>query len=171
MKKIPIILLIFCLTGLAVYNNLMPASSPEQSPRVGFSAPHFELTGLDGSTYVVAGKREKPLVLNFWASWCGPCRIEAPDLREVYQKYEGEIDLYAVNMTATDSIDKATAFVEAFQLSFPIPLDADGDVSKRYQIFSIPTTFFIDRSGVIRYKINGIADRLTMEKNVEALLR
>jgi len=118
-------------------------------PRPGAPAPSLSLQGLDGKSYQVGGKREKWLLLNFWASWCGPCEEEAPLLVELFEKYKAALDLYAVNVTAEDSRANAEAFAQAFAFPFPVLLDDTGEAATKYRIFGIPTSFLINREGQI----------------------
>ncbi|MBG9567115.1 TlpA disulfide reductase family protein [Brevibacillus agri] len=172
MKKTIALLFIIVLAVMAIYNNNQTKSgSPDQVPKVGFTAPYFSLSSLDNQTYKIAGKRDKPVILNFWASWCGPCRQEAPDLKEIYEKYKDRLDFYAINLTANDDLESAKAFVREFGLPFPILLDKKGEVADVYQVFSIPTTYFIDTDGVIRQKIIGATDRGSFEQYVKELVQ
>ncbi len=194
MKRLLLILFVFALVGFAVYNNLAvkgtqsaqqpaaaspsadspaaktPDSSLLEKPLEGYKAPSFSLKALDGKTYRLSGARNKPLVLNFWASWCGPCRLEAPALVKMYQTHKDQVDFYAVNLTSQDRLEEAKAFVKGYGLPFPILLDEKGDVAKRYQLQGIPTTFFVDASGVIRYKILGSANAAAFEQGIAKLL-
>lgn len=173
MKKLVLALLITAGVGFAVWDYPLPSApvmADVQKPQVGFQAPHFTLTGLDNQAYKVAGKRDKPVILNFWASWCGPCRMEAPDLQKVYEKYGQQVDLYAVNVTSNDSPEAASAFVQSFKLSFPIPMDVDGSIANRYQVQAFPTTYLIDKQGVIQKKIIGMTDAATLELELRNLL-
>ncbi len=172
MKKIVALLFILVLTVLAIYNNQKTTTgSPDQVAKVGFSAPYFTLQAFDNNQYKVSGKREKPVILNFWASWCGPCRQEAPDLKEIYLKYQDKLDFYAINLTSSDDVDSAKAFVQEFQLSFPILLDKTGEVADAYRVMSIPTTYFIDTDGIIQHKLIGAADKGSFEQYVKELIK
>ena|GEM_PF-927992 len=171
-KRVLVFLFIIVLGVLAIYNNMQTKNgSPDQIPRPGFTAPHFSLSALNNQSYLVAGKRDKPVILNFWASWCGPCRQEAPDLKMIYEKYQDQLDFYAINMTANDDLESAKSFVKEFGLPFPILLDEKGVVSKQYQVISIPTTYFIDTDGIIKQKIIGVTDRGSFEEYVKELVR
>lgn len=147
-----------------------PVLASEQKPEAGFQAPHFVLTGLDQQPYKVEGKREKPLILNFWASWCGPCRIEAPDLQHMYEKYGKQVDIYGINATANDDPESAMAFVKEYKLTFPIPMDVAGKVTEQYKLMAFPTTFIVNKEGVIRKKIIGTLDAATLENEIRELL-
>nr|WP_249730488.1 TlpA disulfide reductase family protein [Paenibacillus sp. J2TS4] len=158
------------LVGLAIYQNTgsQGQSQPadlEELPQVGFRAPAFSLTGLDGTAYSLADE-SKPMVINFWASWCGPCEIEAPDLVKLYEKYEGKIEIYAVNATTFDKEDKAREFAERHGFKFPVLLDDDRNnkVMDQYQVYAFPTTFFVNRDGVIVDKVLGIVEPDELEK-------
>ncbi|RNB91659.1 TlpA family protein disulfide reductase [Brevibacillus fluminis] len=172
MKKWGFLFVFVLLVGFTVYTNMNKSMAvvAEQKPTVGYSAPHFSLVGLDGQTYKVGGKREKPLVINFWASWCGPCKEEAPDLAKMYNKYKGQVDFYAVNSTSNDQLADAKKFVETFNLPFPIPMDEKGEVSKQYQIMAFPTTFFVDKNGMIVHQVLGMLDEEELEKQLKKLL-
>ncbi len=171
MKRVAVLFIVFLFVSLVVYGKAgtQDVTALEQKPKVGYVAPYFSLQGLDGKTYQVAGKREKPLVINFWASWCGPCQAEAPDLREVSLKYKDDVDFYAINSTSNDKLDKAKEFVSHFQLPFPIPLDEKGEVTNLYQVNAFPTTFFVDRNGVITEKVLGMMNRADLEAKVKKL--
>ncbi|MGG0938631.1 TlpA disulfide reductase family protein [Brevibacillus centrosporus] len=171
MKKLLVVLIIIVLAVLAFYNNQSKKGTLDQIPKVGFSAPNFSLTALDKQTYGIAGERDKPVIINFWASWCGPCRQEAPDLKAVYEKYQDKLDFYAINMTSNDDLESAKLFVKEFAFQFPILLDEKGTISDQYQVISIPTTYFIDRNGIIKHKIIGATDRGSFEQYVKELVR
>lgn len=172
MKKWGFLFVFILLVGFTVYTNMNKSMAvvAEQKPTVGYSAPHFSLVGLDGKTYKIGGKRDKPVVINFWASWCGPCKEEAPDLVKMYNKYKGQLDFYAINSTSNDQLDDAKKFVETYGMPFPIPLDEKGVVSKQYQIMAFPTTFFIDKNGMIVHQVLGMLDEAELEKQMKKLL-
>ena len=173
MKKLLLAMLIAVGTVYVVLghsNGVVPVLANAQKPEVGYQAPHFALTGLDNQSYKVGGKREKPVILNFWASWCGPCQMEAPALQKFQEKYGQQVDLYGINATANDSPDSAMEFVKKYKLTFPIPMDVAGSVSDRYRIMAFPTTFIVDRQGVIRKKIIGTVDAATLERELKQLL-
>jgi thiol-disulfide isomerase/thioredoxin len=174
LRNIGVLILIVILAGLAVYRDsgnrdqqvVLPS---EFAPKPGFLAPGFDLTALDGSSYKVGGNREKPLLLNFWASWCGPCEEEAPMLTEVYEKYKDRLDLYAVNVTGNDDFDQAKAFAERFKFGFPVLLDYKLDAVKLYRFQVIPTSFLINRNGVVVDVIN-LPDQKELEKKIRKLI-
>lgn len=172
MKKQWIVLAaIVVLIVVAVYQSPSPNNNKEELPKVGYRAPQTSLTGLDGKTYSFDDLNGKPVVINFWASWCGPCRIEAPDLVRLYEKYSEQIEIYAVNVTVGDSIDGAKAFAEEYGFDFPVLLDPEGTVSELYQIRPIPTTFFVNGKGIIVDQVIGVVDSRDLESKFKRLIR
>ena len=125
-----------------------PASTPAEGIEVGKLAPDFQLPGLDGQMVSLGDFRGKAVLLNFWATWCGPCRAEMPFLQQVHEERSGEgVVILAVNIGESQS--EVEEFMENFGLSFLMLLDADEEVARQYNIRAIPTTFFIDKDGVI----------------------
>ncbi|NEW08605.1 TlpA family protein disulfide reductase [Paenibacillus sp. SYP-B3998] len=164
-----LLIIVVILVILAIYQN--KPINKEELPTVGYQAPSISLTGLDGNPYTLEELGDKPIVVNFWASWCGPCKLEAPELVRLYGKYKDEIEIYAVNVTTSDTIEDAQDFAEEYGINFPILLDVDGEVSRKYQIKPIPTTFFINKDGVIMEKLYGVADPSSLENKFKQLLQ
>ena len=140
-----------------------PAPVPGQPPSTG--APDFELENLDGETVTLSGLRGRPVMLNFWASWCGPCRQEMPDIQQVFEdgkwKEQGLVIL-VINVGETPSTVRE--FIEGNGFSFPVLLDEDNSVARAYNIRGIPATFFIDRSGIIGdMKVGAFASRAEID--------
>ena len=126
------------------------------APQESFLAPDFTLTTLEGELLILSDLRGYPVILNFWASWCPPCRAEMPALQQVFDEYEDlGLIIAAINATNQDSLSEAAAFVSKNSLTFPIPLDKTGLVSRSYNLHSLPTTVFIDSQGIIRKIIIG----------------
>ena len=148
------------------------AASPA-SPRQGFAAPDFTLDLLVGGEVTLSDLRGKPVVVNLWASWCPPCRAEMPAIEKVYRDYQDlGLVVLGVNTTNQDSEADAAAFVRQYGLTFPIPLDRDGSVSVRYALRGLPTTFFIDREGIIRsVVVGGPMSEAVIRSKVEDLLK
>lgn len=157
-------------------NDIKPATGQSEDPTkagpiVGAQAPNFTLNGLDGETYELSDlKGDKPVLVNFWASWCPPCKAEAPDLVRLYDKYREEMEIYAVNLTTADSVEGAQQFVDEYGIVFPVLLDDKGEVGKEYQALSIPTSYFIDRNGTIQNKMIGITSPDNLEKMFQELI-
>jgi len=138
--------------------------------RVGRPAPVVSLAGLDGKTYTLGGKREKPLLINFWVSWCGPCLLEAPDFQAVYEKYGDRIDLYGVNVTQTDRLDDVRRFVDRYGIRFPVLLDTEAVAADAYRVSAFPTSFLLDRDGTVRDRFYFVR-RDELEKRIAGRLR
>ena len=117
-------------------------------------APDFALDVLDGEPARLSDFRGKTVVLNFWASWCPPCRAEMPEFQALWERRgpSGPDDLVvlAVDFLPEDSVADAANFAREFGLTFPVLFDADGSVARRYRVRGFPATFFIDRRGVVR---------------------
>ena len=126
------------------------------APKEGFLAPEIALTDTTGAVVRLSDLRGKPVLVNFWASWCPPCRSEMPAIQRVYseRKTDGLVVL-AVNATNQDSASAALAFAEQNNLNFPILFDQDGQASSDYQLHSLPTSYFIDAKGLIREVVIG----------------
>ena len=142
------------------------------APREGFLAPDFRLPLLGGGEVALSELRGQVVIVNLWASWCPPCRAEMPALQEAYEAYRDRgLEILAVNTTYQDSQAAAARFVQEYGLTFPVPLDQTGEVSRSYLLRALPTSFFIDRDGVIRsVVIGGPMSRTTIQTTVERLL-
>ena len=132
------------------------ASQSLSVPQEGFLAPDFNLTTLSGDNFILSELRGSPVIINFWASWCPPCTAEMPAFQQAFAEYE-ELGLIiaAVNASNQDSISEAAAFASENNLTFPIPMDKTGSVSRSYNLHSLPTTVFIDSQGIIQKIIIG----------------
>ncbi|RKN85037.1 TlpA family protein disulfide reductase [Paenibacillus ginsengarvi] len=172
-RNVLILVAVVLLAGFAIYQNIASkdrqASAKEAAPKPNYLAPGFKLSSLDGNVYEVGGTREKPLLVNFWASWCGPCELEAPDLKQLYDKYKDQIDFYAVNMTASDRMDNIKSFVKHFEFKFPVLLDSDGKVGELYRVNGIPMTFLVDKNGIIKEGF-GVLHPDELEKRIKRLI-
>lgn len=125
-------------------------------------APDFTLKTLDGDEMTLSALRGQPVLINFWASWCGPCRIEMPALVRAYEQHKAEgFVILAVNLTFQDTLPAVKSFVQEFAMPFPVLLDETGAVANDlYQLRGLPTTIFIDREGrVERVQIGVMTDK------------
>lgn len=125
-------------------------------PRQGFLAPDFSLQAADGQNVKLSDLRGRPVLVNLWTSWCPPCRQEMPAMQKAYVDFRDQgFEILAVNATDQDNLPDALQFATDLGLTFPILLDQQGEVSRLYQLRSLPTSFFIDRQGVIREVVIG----------------
>ena len=110
------------------------------------------------------------VLIDFWASWCDPCKLEAPDLVKLYKNYREHLDIYAVNVTYLDSEEDAKSFAEQYGFRFPVLLDPDNKVTKLYRVIGYPTTVLVDKKGVIRQIVLGIRSYEEMERFVKDVI-
>ncbi|WP_071459841.1 TlpA disulfide reductase family protein [Bacillus massilinigeriensis] len=153
------------------YEEIKDIKSIIEGLEKGNKAPDFQLTDLDGKTVALSDYKGKKVLLNFWASWCKPCRAEMPEMEEMFkdQKENGYVIL-AVNMAHSEKkLQHVEAFVKEYGLTFTVPLDKEGEVSSMYEIMAYPTTYFIDSKGVIRSKSIGGMNRSFMEREMKKL--
>ena len=122
--------------------------TPRVPPSVGLPAPDFTLVDMDGQAFQLSTFRGKPVVVNFWATWCPPCRAEMPLFEKYAQKYA--TDLVVVGVNELESHETVQSFVAAFGIHFPIVLDARGEAALLYYTQSYPVTFFISADGILR---------------------
>jgi cytochrome c biogenesis protein CcmG, thiol:disulfide interchange protein DsbE len=169
------LLIIAILTGLAYYQHanrnengaLETAAREEASPKKGYRAPSFELPNLDDQAVAVGGSAGQLTMINFWASWCGPCVMEAPDLQELHERYGDRLLLLGVNATRYDREREARQFVEDYDLTFPILMDREGQVTELYKVAQFPTTLLVDQQGVVRERITGVIPKVKWEAIID----
>ncbi len=138
------------------------------SPLMGRQAPDFTLTLFDGKTVSLSDFRGKVVFLNFWASWCPPCRAEARDLETAWQKFKDQ-DIVFLGVDIQDTEKEALAFLREFNVSYPNGRDASGKIAVDYGVWGIPETFFIDGEGRITYKhVGGLGTPVVLAKVEEA---
>ncbi len=133
-------------------NTTDPASQQSEDLKIGTKAPDFELKTLSGETVKLSSFKGKKVMLNFWATWCPPCKAEMPEMEQFYKQGNNDVVILAVNI---DTENDVKGFADKNGITFPILLDKENKVNGMYQIISIPTTFFIDRNGVIKNKYTG----------------
>ena len=151
-KMLKAILVIMLISGLLITG--CSADSEPSTATIGKPAPNFQLQNLDGQSISLSGLQGKPVLLNFWATQCPPCRSEMPYLQEIYNEWsDKELTLVAINIG--ESSAKVERFMQSQNLSLPVLLDTKQDVAQKYGIQYIPTTFFIDKDGIIQEKIIG----------------
>lgn len=169
-----IVILLLVLAGAAAFyheeKKQEAVAMAEPALRLGGPGPAFELKSLEGQAYQVGGRREKPLLLNFWASWCESCQEEAPLLVQMFEKYKDELDLLAVNATGSDKLEAAQAFAKRYRFSFPVLLDHSLEIVRVYRVQAVPTSFLIDREGNIVDVIH-VLEPAELEQKLEKLIR
>lgn len=153
-------------------NDAAPAETAGESAdtglAVGNTAPDFTLQTLDGKEAKLSDFRGKPVFVNFWATWCPPCRAEMPDMQELYDNMD--IEILAVNLTNTEkSEEDVSSFVEDMGLTFPVLMDPKGQLSTAYNVKAYPTSYLLDAEGKIRYIAYGAMNYNLMVQEFEKM--
>lgn len=149
-----------------------PAPAPaaiQPAPLVGHPAPEFTLTATDGSQVALSDLRGKVVLINFWATWCPPCRAEMPAIQQAYDRFRDQGFLVlAVNQQ--EDVASVVRFMSEQRLTFPALLDSNARVSADYQARALPSSFFVDRRGIIRVVYRGPMSRGMIEGAIEQLI-
>lgn len=162
------------LGGTWIWVSRVPGSGADggemrTAPQKGFLAPDMSLSTLDGERVRLSDLRGKPVLINFWASWCGPCRAEMPHFQAVFEAHaDDELVVLAVNQM--EAPGTAADFVKEFGLTFPVLLDSQGDASEDYRVRGLPTSFFVDSEGIIRDFFMGPMTTGLIESKLETIL-
>ncbi|MFN3742515.1 MAG: TlpA disulfide reductase family protein [Anaerolineales bacterium] len=155
--------------GFSADRSLSSTAGHIPAPRKGFLAPDFTLETLEGQSIRLNDLRGRVVVLNFWATWCPPCRAEMPTLEKISREYQGqEVVILGINSTIQDDMNAIPGFVTQRGITFPILLDKSGKATRLYEIRALPTTFFIGPDGIIRFvTIGGPISEVTLRAQVE----
>jgi peroxiredoxin len=149
-----------------------PTSTVGTAPHVGYMAPGFELDNLDGQEVSLESLRGQYVMLNFLATWCGPCRMEMPYMQEIYEEgvwADRGVVIAAVNIGESASL--ARSFMDEFGFEFEILLDSETQTAAKYSVRAIPTTFFIDGDGIIKdIKVGTFSNRSEIETKLQSLI-
>ena len=157
------------------------ATQPQQTQPAGASvptetqapptAPDFTVYDREGNAVKLSDYAGKPIVLNFWASWCGPCQSEMPDFQEKFEALGEDVQFLMVNMTdgARETVDIASAFIEEKGFTFPVLYDTDLDAANTYGAYSLPTTYFIDSQGSAIARATGAIDGDTLQRGIDMI--
>ena len=157
-----VLLLAGCTTG--------STSSGTEEARAGQSAPDFQLKDLDGQDISLSSLRGKPVLLNFWATWCPPCRAEMPYLQQIYEEWSDK-GLVLLAIDIGESSARVKEFLEANNLSLSVPLDTNQIVAQKYNITGIPTTYLIDKDGIIQsIKIGSFQSKEEIEAEIRRVI-
>ncbi|MFJ5762178.1 redoxin domain-containing protein [Neobacillus sp. NPDC093182] len=174
-KKVIAAVVLIALLGVAIVQAMDKKAEPENVSqeaanmgglKVGAKAPDFELKTLAGDIVKLSDLKGKKVMLNFWATWCPPCKAEMPAMEEFHKEAGDEVVILAVNI---DPHLDVKAFIDENGITFPIPLDAEDKVNETYQVLSIPTTYFIDTKGNIGNKYIGAMNLDAMKQYTKDL--
>lgn len=161
----------------AELQELLMSDTVAKDERPGFqkgdTPPDFELSTLSGETVRLSDYKGKKVILNFWASWCAPCKAEMPHMQNYYKKNKEKdnVEIIAVNLTKQESqgIEGIEDFIDAYGLTFPVPLDHDGELMNTYKVLMIPTTYLLNTDGTIAHKLIAPMDEKMIKEFVGML--
>ncbi len=145
------------------------ASGTEAAPQ---AAPDFTFYDAEGTASKLSDFRGKPVILNFWASWCGPCKMEMPDLEKAYQEYGEQIHFLMVDQAdgVQETVEKASAFIAQQGYTFPVYFDSDLEGAYAYGVTGIPVTYFIDAEGNFAAYYSGAMSAGILQQGIDLLL-
>ena len=150
MSKVPRAILLVILTLMLLLAGCSAGCEPSVA-RVGEPAPDFQLQNLDGQAFSLRDLRGKPVLFNFWTTWCSPCVFEMPYLQQIYEEWSGKpTPVVVLGINVGESASTAKSFMQRYNLSFPVLLDTRQIVAQKYNIIGYPTTFLIDKNGIIQ---------------------
>lgn len=143
----------------------------EQTQPEQIKAPDFTVYDIQGNAVNLSNYFGKPIVLNFWASWCGPCQMEMPDFQEKFLELGKDIHFLMINMTdgSRETVESAAAFIVEKQYTFPVYFDTESDAAITYGAYSLPTTFFIDAAGNVIAQATGAISGDTLQKGIDMI--
>ena len=146
-----------------------PVTSQSGFTLIGNTAPDFNLILFDGNEFTLSDYYGSPIVLNFWASWCQPCRVEAPTLGKVYKEFQDQ-SVEFIGVDVWDNIGDAEIFLQQEGHNYPNGFDAEGVIAIDYGVRGIPEKYFIDRHGVLVKKLSGPLTEATLRRSLNELL-
>lgn len=167
---IPVMIVAGLITATGCQSAAEPVSTVSRPLTEGEPAPDFKLEDLDGETVSLRDLRGKPVLLNFWATWCPPCRAEMPYLQEVFEEWQGK-ELVVLTIDIGESRATVQNYLQSYKLSLPVLLDISKIVSYRYGFRYIPTTFFIDKDGIIqRMRVGPFPSKEAIDAYIEEII-
>ena len=168
-----VLLIVLVAVAVPVYRRLAAEYGPEEQQGAGGgSAPDFTVEDAEGNEVRLSDFSGKPVVVNFWATWCGPCRSEMPAFEQLYQEYGDEIQFLMVNMTdgSRETVSGVQEFLEETGYSFPVFYDVSSEAAYAYSAYSIPQTVYITADGTIAGSHRGALQQETLERSLLQLL-
>lgn len=162
---------VLILGGAWTITNRIPGDSTgdlSPAPIKGHPAPELVLNTTTGGQMRLSDNKGKPVIINFWATWCPPCRAETPDLQAIHRELGDELVIFSVNLTSQDGGD-IEGFMNEFGVTFPVGLDVDGSAALSYNVLGLPTTIFIDRNGIVNEVFTGAVNKAYIEAKLSEL--
>jgi peroxiredoxin len=149
------------------------ATGTTSAPQAGFAAPDLTLKTPEGEEYTLSELKGNAVLVNLWATWCPPCRAEMPAIEKMYREYKDRgLVVLAVDMTYQGNPADVVPFIQKYNLTFPVLLDETGAVGTAYQLRSLPSSYFIDRLGVIQEVIiGGPMSEALLRARIEQILK
>jgi peroxiredoxin len=169
-------LIVLIAVAVFTYNLLQDRENPlnqltpnSQAPKE--SVPDFSIMDASGNMVNLSDYYGQPIVLNFWASWCPPCKNEMPDFNKVYEEYQDRVAFLMVNLTdgRQETVENGKGFIDKQGFTFPVYFDTKGEGARAYKINSIPQTFFIDRDGSLIQSFMGGINEKTLRQYVDII--
>ncbi|MDA0351056.1 MAG: TlpA disulfide reductase family protein [Chloroflexi bacterium] len=156
--------------GTDAPSTVIAAGEAALAVEVGEPVPDFQLATPDGGTLRLSDFRGQAVVLNFWATWCGPCRAEMPELQRIHDEHSADGSLTVIGVDVMESPGAVTAFAAELELTFPMALDSDGQLFETFGLIGLPGTFFIDADGVLRSRVLGQLHGELLDNGLAAIL-
>ena len=159
-------------TGQPVQTTAEPTQTTAPVQEVRPTAPDFTVYDREGNEVKLSDFLGKPVVLNFWASWCGPCKSEMPHFQQAWEQYGDEVAFLMVNLTdgQGETAETAYSYIDGCCYTFPVYCDTTSEAAYTYGIYSIPTTFFIHADGTAEGYISGAMDLETLEMAIGLIM-
>ena len=182
--KLLIFVLLFAVLmvgAYVLYNNLSAEALPQQTlaaqaatdpTQNATAAPDFTVYTQDGTAYKLSDFQGKPVILNFWASWCGPCKMEMPDIQTSFDTYGEKIHYLTVNLTdgSQETVESASAYISEEGYTFPVYYDTSIEAAMAYGVNAVPVTYFIDAQGNFVAYYQGAMSESILQQGVDMLL-
>ena len=147
-------------------------STGETEEARGSEAPDFTVYDLEGNVHKLSDFRGKPVLLNFWASWCGPCQMEMPDFQKFYESHGDQVNFVIVNLTdgQQETVESASTFITEKGYTFPVYYDTDIDAAMKYGVNTVPVSYFIDAEGYFIAWVKGVLNADRLQHGMDMLL-
>jgi thiol-disulfide isomerase/thioredoxin len=162
------LLFLFC-TIIAL--SFMHSSKNSNLDNIKPIVPHLWLKDSENQLRELPDGKDLPVLINFWASWCDPCKDELPELNSLYDDYHGKIKIIAVNLSDKDSVANSKDYISKLKFKWNVLYDIDGEAAKQYQIYTIPSSFLLNKDGTVATKFIGQANLTTLKQRIDHVIR